>query len=541
MPVDQPILTTQGDRFSCKLAAGEFVVSVELIPGRGSYEEAQKALIHTAEQLWDTGRIDAISLTDAPGGNPALAAEVIAQELKDLGITALVHLTCKDRNRNELQAQLYGMQRNGLTHVLAMTGDYPVSGYEGSAKPVFDIDSVHLLELISAMNVGEAYRERGRDKHLVPTSFFAGAVVSPFKWTEGELLPQYYKLEKKIAAGARYIITQLGYDARKFEELVWYTKDRGYTTPLIANIYLPTVSVARAMNALRVAGAWVSDEFFQIIEAESQAPDGGKQARLQRAAQMIAVTKALGYQGVHLGGCNMDPQSVTWILDEADRLAPQWQEQLDNVCFGKPDGWYYYEHDEQGLLNKHVPAPQTEIRHDGAVQGNYKLSRFVHQLIFEPGKKLNPLFSRLMIAADKRQEQLGKQASHKIEHWSKTALYGCVDCGDCSLAHTAYVCPMSQCPKAQRNGPCGGSHDGWCEVYPYEWLCIFYRAYHRLKPRKEQTQLRDNMVAPQNWQLAQSSAWINYVCKRDNFARLTSRDEVLKTFKGKSQNNEACK
>jgi methylenetetrahydrofolate reductase (NADPH) len=106
-----------------------------------------------------------------------------------------------------------------------------------------------------------------------------------------------------------------------------------------------------------------------------------------------------------------------------------------------------------------------------------------------------------------------------FEYLAKATLYGCQNCGDCALFDVAYLCPISQCPKNQRNGPCGGSHDGWCEVYPGEKKCIWVRAYVRLKARHREDTIGEGIVPPCNWGLWQSSSWLNYFMKRDHQAR----------------------
>ncbi len=108
---------------------------------------------------------------------------------------------------------------------------------------------------------------------------------------------------------------------------------------------------------------------------------------------------------------------------------------------------------------------------------------------------------------------------HKLEHLSKVALFDCRDCGDCARIDTAYLCPMSQCPKNQRNGACGGSYQGWCEVYPGKKQCIYVRAYARLKKHGEQEQLKSSIVPPCNWDLSRTSSWINYYLGRDHTAK----------------------
>ena len=79
-----------------------------------------------------------------------------------------------------------------------------------------------------------------------------------------------------------------------------------------------------------------------------------------------------------------------------------------------------------------------------------------------------------------------KHLFESLEHLAKTALFHCMNCGDCALFDIAYVCPMSQCPKNQRNGACGGSYEGWCEVYPNEKKCVWVQAYERYKAYHEE-------------------------------------------------------
>lgn len=83
-------------------------------------------------------------------------------------------------------------------------------------------------------------------------------------------------------------------------------------------------------------------------------------------------------------------------------------------------------------------------------------------------------------------------------------------CGDCILSETAFLCPQSQCAKYLLNGPCGGSIDGWCEVYPGVKRCVYVRAYERLKSFNEEESLKYNIIPPRDWYLNRKSSWINY-------------------------------
>jgi methylenetetrahydrofolate reductase (NADPH) len=112
--------------------------------------------------------------------------------------------------------------------------------------------------------------------------------------------------------------------------------------------------------------------------------------------------------------------------------------------------------------------------------------------------------------------------SHVLEQAAKVPLFGCEDCGDCSLPEIAYVCPESQCAKNQRNGPCGGTRDGLCEVYDTE--CIWSEAYERLKAYGEEESMLDGPVVVKDNALAGTSAWANTFLGRDHQARGDYRD-----------------
>jgi len=114
---------------------------------------------------------------------------------------------------------------------------------------------------------------------------------------------------------------------------------------------------------------------------------------------------------------------------------------------------------------------------------------------------------------------------HKLEYLLKTLLYDCRDCGDCALVDAAFLCPMSQCPKHQRTGPCGGSYQGWCEVYPGRRKCIYERAYVRLKSDGQESRLETITVPPCNWELNSSSAWLNFFLGKDHTAKRLGIEE----------------
>lgn len=536
------------NRLKDALSKGEFAVTFELIPGRGAKEPPQEREFDVALKTWDTGLVHAISITDNPGGRPALLADYVGEELIKKDMTALVHFTVKDRSRNQLQSQLYALERDSLHNVLVMSGDYPVDGWSGSSRPVFDLDPVQTLMMIRDMNNGLVQKTPGGEHTEKPTTFFAGAVVNPFKYTEGETMTQLAKFDRKIFAGAEYIITQLGYDFRKMDELQRYCRDKGYTTPLIANVFVLTVGAARLMREGSIAGCHISDELFALLKEEAKAEDKGKAARLERAAQMVAASKGMGFAGVHIGGMGLTPETVSSILARADELQDQWQELARQISFGEPDGFYLYNpapaepvlsavpgapatagaeptgaasSDGGFALNADTLAPKNEQVGGGKIMRGYGLSRFFHHLVLTRDKGFYGLLKSIM---DRKERKKGLHRNHGLEHIGKTMLYGCMDCGDCGLETCIYSCPMTYCPKSQRNGPCGGSMDGWCEVYPEERYCIWYRAYNRLKKYGETDKLYRYITPPNDWELYETSGWSNYTHERDNAAHRIMMD-----------------
>jgi methylenetetrahydrofolate reductase (NADPH) len=492
-----------------------FALSWELVPGRGAVERYQEAFTSSAEEAARAGRLHALTITDNPGGNPATSAEMLGVEVEQLGIEAVVHFTCKDKSRNQLEALLYGLERASVRNVLALTGDYTATGYKGRSRPVFDLDATQLLGLIAELNQGLEYPGPRGPVKLTPTHFAVGAVVSPFKQKESELVGQYYKLEKKLKAGAQYIVTQLGYDARKFHEALLMMKHLGHEdVPLVGNVYVLSRGAARVMRQGDVPGCVVTDALYEQLSKEAQAPDKGKAARLERAAKMYAFMKGMGYAGVHIGGHGLKYKDVEAIIDRGEELAPNWLDVLPEFDYPQPDGWYYFERDPETGLNTETPVDRSQDRPPTPLV--YRGFRALHFSIFEPD---GFLFKPMLALSQAIDDSWFEDAFTHLEHIGKVVTSECMACGDCSLPDVAYLCPMSQCPKGQRNGPCGGSFEGWCEVYPDEQRCIYDRAYQRLKHYGEEDSLRENQVPPPDHSLRQTASWLNYFMGRDHTAK----------------------
>ncbi len=492
-----------------------FCVTWEQIPGRGAFEMQQEHVIDNVARAADGGKIHAISVTDNPGGNPALSTEMLCAEIKKSGMEPLVHLACRDKNRSEIESMLYGLAAEGVRNILVLTGDYPSSeAFEGRPKPVFDIDPVNSVRLVETMNRGLEHQVMRKKVVLAPTDFYAGVCVSPFKKLESELMAQYTKLKKKIEAGAKFIITQVGYDARKLHELLQWLRVNTYDIPVIANIYILPYGTAKLMNANGIPGCVVTDKLVAELAEEAKAEDKGKSARLLRSAKIYAIAKGMGCAGAHIGGHGITYEMVEHIITKGEEFTSDWESLVAEFDYPQADGFYFFERDNETGLNTDIPAKGTL---KPSVPLIYRFSRIAHTVLFNERswvfKMLRPMAKRIDTWPRT------KRALDYFEHLAKAALFGCLNCGDCALFDVAFVCPMSQCPKSQRNGACGGSYEGWCEVYPNEKKCVWVQAYERLKAYNEETTIGEYIVLPCNWDLWQTSSWLNFYLGRDHTAK----------------------
>lgn len=490
----------------------QFVYTVELVPGRGSKGKTHDDVLDLANKASQGGLVHAMSITDNPGGHPALTPGVLGVEIGRMGIDPIIHFTCKDKNRNEIESILYGLDRIGIRNLLAMTGDFPLYGFEGKTKPVFDLDSVQLLHLITKMNEGLQIDARapGGGRILPPTRMFKGCAVSPFKQLESETLAQYFKLWKKVQAGADFVITQVGFDARKFDELLRYMHHLDIKVPILGNVYILSFPVARVMNRNAVPGCVVTDQLFRICEEESKAPDKGKAARLIRAAKLIAVLRGIGYNGVHIGGPNLQYEDIEWVIGKSIELSGIWPSLVPEFDYPQHEGFYLYEKDSKTGLNTDNLSVQKS--NPGKSPG-YAFMRFFHHLVFATEA---PFYKPACSFFKKVNGTKLEGVLTELEYWIKFVSSGCRRCGDCALADIAFLCPQSQCPKFLLNGQCGGSSEGWCEVFPGKRRCIFVRAYDRLKAFGEEGSLRGEYIRPRHWELDQTSSWANYFLGRDH-------------------------
>ncbi|HTW66999.1 MAG TPA: methylenetetrahydrofolate reductase C-terminal domain-containing protein [Bryobacteraceae bacterium] len=459
------------------ITSGRFCYMVEMVASASMTEER---LGEIAAGIAPIPGVVGAGITSWAGGSAGHDPVRVAALAKERGLTPNVHLTCVSKTPADVAKFLDELIGLGIENTFAITGDYPKGAPLGSVG--FACDSVQLAETIAEQRASGKW------------PFFISVAVSPFKYLEEDCAYQYLKLEKKIAAGADFAITQLGFDSRKYREMKRYLDERGLAKfPVLGNVYVLPPKAAERMSKGDPPGCWVSPELLARIQEEAKAPDKGLAARLERAAQMAAIVRGLGYAGAYIGGTH-EPDRIRWIIQRADELAPRWEELAEEISYGDKSGFFMYEGAK--------PAPKkrdwTQPIFDMLEPANW------------PGFVRKPLTG--ILGWVDHHPSLAK-AMEDAEFAFKKPVFGCQACGNCVLGLMEYVCPMT-CPKNMRNGPCGGTFNGQCEVIP-EQKCIWVAVYDRAEAAHRVDDLKE-YIPPRNRALEGTSSYINYLLNKDS-------------------------
>jgi methylenetetrahydrofolate reductase (NADPH) len=504
-----------GNFLKTAFGSREFVCSAELVPGRDHSVPETEAFIRDAAR--EPRGIRVISLTDLPGGNPALPPEAIVPFITERGLTPLAHLSGKDGNRCFLESRLHALARIGVENILALTGDAQKSGFQGKGKPVYDLDSVLILRLVAAMQEGISYQSGARAARTTPYDFFSGAVVSPFKVTEPDQMMQLYKLELKIAVGARFIITQLGFNLRRLFELRQYMEREGFgEVPVIANVYIPTATIARMMRLGDIPGCVVPEALIRRLEKEK------KPERLERAAMMVAAVRDLGFSGAHVGGFGLTHKDVMSVLDRSFEIGAGWRARMDELMFETPGEFYLFASGADGLSD--ATGPYLMSRNPHSLSVKRPASKLVHDVLIKEGSPGYRFFrARLSARRPKAADNAWRQGLWYgllgVASIYRKAVLGCRSCGDCIQDHLNFAgCTVRHCYKGLRNGPCGGSRvDGTCEANG-AMRCIWSVIYEQTRAAgADPRRYSQILIPPRDWSLDDTNALANRYAGLDNF------------------------
>jgi len=272
--------------FEEKLSSGKFVVTTEVGPPKGT---DISEMVHDIDLLKDS--VDAINVTDHQSSVmrfPSLGGCLL---IKERGGEPVLQVTCRDRNRLAIQAELLLAYSRGIGNVLCLTGDAIDVGDHKEAKPVFDLDSVQLLKMIRTMESG---MDMGGNNLKGAPKFCIGASVHP----EADFIePQLIKFDKKVAAGAQFFQTQGIFDLASFRRFMQYASQ--FNVKILAGIIvLASARMARYMND-NVPGILVPQD---IIDEMADVEKGkGLQKGIEIAARSIKTIKEETLcHGVHI-------------------------------------------------------------------------------------------------------------------------------------------------------------------------------------------------------------------------------------------------
>ncbi len=285
--------------FKEKLQSEKFLVTSEIGPSKGI---ETKVILEDAELI--RGRVDAINVTDLQSSVMRLGSLAVSSLLKQKGFEPIFQVTCRDRNRLALQSDILSAASLGIENLLILTGDHPTLGDHPEAKPVFDLDSVQLLQVVKKLQEGSDMK--GNKLAGVPPKFCVGAVVNP---GADPIEPQIIKMEKKIESGAEFFQTQAVYDIKVFENFL--SKIRHLKTAILGGIVLlKSAGMARYMNK-NVAGVFVPDNL--IKEMEETKDKVSKSVEI--ASRLIKELRPM-CQGIHIMPIGWD-KKVPLVLDAA--------------------------------------------------------------------------------------------------------------------------------------------------------------------------------------------------------------------------------
>jgi len=289
--------------FQERLQENQFSITCEITPPKGT-EAAER--LEEVEAL--KGRVDALAVTDGKSSVMAMNPLVMSHLLQRRGFDTLLHVSCRDRNRLALQSDLLGAAALGIANLVVVTGDYASMGDHPQTKPVFDLDAVQLLKVIQKMENGQ---DLGGNPLKGRPKFFAGATVSPSPGRGAALELQLIRMEKKMAAGARFFLTQPVFDVPAFARFM--KRATSFGVPILASVLpLKSASMARFINK-NLPGVFVPEAFIEEIGA---APDRVK-ASLDLCARLVNELRGL-CQGVHFIPAGWE-RKVPAILEAARR------------------------------------------------------------------------------------------------------------------------------------------------------------------------------------------------------------------------------
>jgi len=296
------------------LEAGKFGITAEMAPPKGcDFTEQMEA----AELL--KGKVHGVNVTDMQSASLKATGLGLCIKLKQAGVEPILQMTGRDRNRMALMGDALAAAAFGIDTMLALTGDHPVVGDCRDAKPVYDLDSVGILKMLSDMEA-TGNDCGGNEIAGGAPSFYKGASVTP---VYEPLFLQINKLRQKVEAGAKYVQTQGIFDIDTYKRFLEEVDKAGIKTHIMAGIIpLKAAGMAKYMNE-NVPGIDVPQHMIdRLAAAAAEGKEKGVKGLpmklgIEMAAEMIAEIKAQGLgDGVHIMAIGAE-KNVPVILEKA--------------------------------------------------------------------------------------------------------------------------------------------------------------------------------------------------------------------------------
>ncbi len=288
-PATTPEVKPLGERsrLGHKLAAGEFVTMVEIVPPKGNDPAKELA---AAKYLRSVG-IDAVNIPDSPRASARMGNQSLCTLIeRECGIETILHYTCRDRNVLSIQSDLLGASALGIHNLICITGDPPKLGNYPDATAVFDVDAIGLVNIVHNLNLGV---DIGANPIGSATAFVIGVGANP---GISDLDQEVRRFEYKCEAGAHFAVTQPVFDMRLLEQFL--RRVEHCRIPVLAGIW-PLTSVRNAefmRNELRVS---VPDEILTRMAAASSSSDRARAEGVLIAREMLLEAREM-VQGVQV-------------------------------------------------------------------------------------------------------------------------------------------------------------------------------------------------------------------------------------------------
>jgi methylenetetrahydrofolate reductase (NADPH) len=486
-----------------------FSVCYNLLPHYSAAGQNSTTIMKCVADAWADGRIESFFLSDYPANPQNTSTLQLAEKIQALGGEPIISLALTYDDRHTVIKKINQYCRAGVHRFLFVSGEHPKRSGSHQPEPLYDLDCVQLLMQLRKPN------SIGPPENL---NIGKGCAVSPFKKLESEQVWQYEKLKRKVKVGADFAITQVGYDIRKFDELVRFCRLRNISIPLVANIFITDLQTANLYRQGHVPGVTIPDRLLQTLSSEASDPQQARKKMCTRSAKTLAVLQGLGYNGVLIGYSSPDFATVRQVLDEAEGMRPEWRNFLDDLDYAD-SRFYYFQKDSHSVLNTDKPSPVSRKHFPSLL---YTFSYFVDWMVYLPKGPFFKITGRFCrFSSDKK---FWYRFVWVQEMFSKGLLYGCTMCGDCVLYACGFLCYRSGCPKKMVNGPCGGSINGFCEVHPEKKKCYWIKVYRQLKGVSQHVTYTAPPIPARDNALNKTSSWINFFMGRDH-RRLQFEDD----------------